>query len=46
MLELKFSDYEFECGTDEAIRSFLAVKQQLAAVLPLNYKHRLINDSK
>jgi|TARA_B110001450_G_C17314383_1_gene356792 hypothetical protein len=46
VLQLKFLKLEFECGTDEAIRSFLAVKQQLAAVLPLNYKHRLINDSK
>ena len=33
MLELKFSDYEFECGTDEAGRGCLAGPVTAAAVI-------------
>tara|TARA_B110000459_G_scaffold146144_1_gene159258 strand:- start:2455 stop:3111 length:657 start_codon:yes stop_codon:yes gene_type:complete len=47
MLELKFSDFEFECGTDEAGRGCLAGPITAAAVvLPLDFKNILLNDSK
>jgi|TARA_B100000768_G_scaffold155525_1_gene152656 ribonuclease HII len=47
MLELKFSDFEFECGTDEAGRGCLAGPVTAAAViLPLDFKNTLLNDSK
>ena len=47
MLELKFSDFEFECGTDEAGRGCLAGPVTAAAViLPRYFKNTLLNDSK
>ena len=47
MLELKFSDFEFECGTDEAGRGCLAGPVTAAAVvLPLNFSNEILNDSK
>ena len=47
MLLLKFSDYTFECGTDEAGRGCLAGPVTAAAViLPDNFKSGLLNDSK
>jgi len=47
MLELKFSNLEFECGTDEAGRGCLAGPVTAGAViLPLNFKNTLLNDSK
>ncbi len=47
MLELRFSKYKFEAGTDEAGRGCLAGPVVAAAViLPSNFKHELLNDSK
>jgi len=47
MLKLKYSDYEFECGTDEAGRGCLAGPVTAAAViLPLKFKNEILNDSK
>ena len=47
MLELKFSDYEFECGTDEAGRGCLAGPVTAAAViLPSYFLNEILNDSK
>ncbi len=47
MLELKFSNFDFECGTDEAGRGCLAGPVTAAAViLPVNFNFKLINDSK
>lgn len=47
MLQLKFSKYKLECGTDEAGRGCLAGPVTAAAViLPKNFKNILLNDSK
>ena len=47
MLKLKFSQYDFECGTDEAGRGCLAGPVTAAAVLlPENFSLDLLNDSK
>ena len=47
MLKLKFSDYETECGTDEAGRGCLAGPVTAAVViLKNNYLNNEINDSK
>ena len=47
MLEVQYSDYDFECGTDEAGRGSLAGPVTAAAViLNKNYKSKLITDSK
>jgi len=47
MLKSKFSKYEFEAGTDEAGRGCLSGPVVAAAViLPSNFKHDLLNDSK
>lgn len=47
MLKLKYSEFIFECGTDEAGRGCLAGPVTAAAViLPLDFKSNLINDSK
>lgn len=47
MLRNKFSDFDFECGTDEAGRGCLAGPVTAAAViLPENFKLELLNDSK
>ncbi len=47
MLRNKFSDFCFECGTDEAGRGCLAGPVTAAAViLPENFKLELLNDSK
>lgn len=47
MLSNKFSDFGFECGTDEAGRGCLAGPVTAAAViLPENFKLELLNDSK
>ena len=47
MLKLKYSEFEFECGTDEAGRGCLAGPVTAAAViLPLNFKDDTLNDSK
>lgn len=47
MLRNKFSDFYFECGTDEAGRGCLAGPVTAAAViLPENFKLELLNDSK
>lgn len=47
MLKLKYSKYEFECGTDEAGRGCLAGPVTAAAViLPKNFKNDILNDSK
>ena len=46
MLELKVSNLEFECGTDEAGRGCLAGPVTAAAViLPLNFSNDILNDS-
>lgn len=46
-LNLKLTDFEFECGTDEAGRGCLAGPVTAAAViLPNNFKNSLLNDSK
>ncbi len=47
MLRSKFSKYEFEAGTDEAGRGCLSGPVVAAVViLPSNFKHDLLNDSK
>ncbi len=47
MLSLKFSKFEFECGTDEAGRGCLAGPVTAAAViLPHTFSNKLLNDSK
>ena len=47
MLNSKFSDFNFEAGTDEAGRGCLAGPVTAAAViLPENYFHEMLNDSK
>ncbi len=47
MLKLKYSDFELECGTDEAGRGCLAGPVTAAAViLPQNFRNELLNDSK
>lgn len=47
MLKLKYSEFHFECGTDEAGRGCLAGPVTAAAViLPLDFKNDLLNDSK
>ena len=47
MLELQYSDYDFECGSDEAGRGSLAGPVTAAAViLNKNFKSKLITDSK
>ncbi len=47
MLKLKYSKYKLEAGTDEAGRGCLAGPVVAAAViLPDNFKHPLLNDSK
>ncbi len=47
MLNLRFTDYELECGTDEAGRGCLAGPVTAAAVLlPENFNLDLLNDSK
>lgn len=47
MLKSRFSKYEFEVGTDEAGRGCLAGPVTASAViLPANFKHELLNDSK
>ena len=47
MLKIKYSDFEFECGTDEAGRGCLAGPVTAAAVI-LNegFKNEILNDSK
>lgn len=47
MLSLNFSEFEFECGTDESGRGCLAGPVTAAAViLPMHFKNKLLNDSK
>ncbi|MEE4000759.1 ribonuclease HII [Tenacibaculum sp. FZY0031] len=47
MLQLNYSGYEFEAGTDEAGRGCLSGPVVAAAViLPSNFRHELLNDSK
>lgn len=47
MLKKQFSKFEFEAGTDEAGRGCLAGPVVAAAViLPQNFNHTLLNDSK
>ncbi len=47
MLKHNFSSFTFEVGTDEAGRGCLAGPVVAAAViLPTNFKHNLLNDSK
>ena len=47
MLKLKYSDFSFECGTDEAGRGCLAGPVTAAAViLPENFRNDTLNDSK
>ena len=47
MLNTKFTDFELECGTDEAGRGCLAGPVTAAAVLlPDNFELNLLNDSK
>ena len=47
MLKLRFSEFEFECGTDEAGRGCLAGPVTAAAVvLPKDFTLELLNDSK
>jgi len=46
-LKLKFSEVDFECGTDEAGRGCLAGPVTAAAViLPNNFTNEILNDSK
>ncbi len=46
-LKLKFSEVNFECGTDEAGRGCLAGPVTAAAViLPDNFSNNILNDSK
>lgn len=47
MIKLKYSNYKFECGTDEAGRGCLAGPVTAAAViLPSDFKNSVLNDSK
>lgn len=47
MLTFRFSNYDLECGTDEAGRGCLAGPVTAAAIiLPENFKMDLLNDSK
>tara|TARA_R110000823_G_scaffold35788_2_gene98278 strand:+ start:1113 stop:1712 length:600 start_codon:yes stop_codon:yes gene_type:complete len=47
MLKFNFSDFQYECGTDEAGRGCLAGPVTAAAViLSKNFKNELLNDSK
>jgi ribonuclease HII len=47
MLQFKFSDFEIECGTDEAGRGCLAGPVTAAAIiLPHDFQLDLLNDSK
>lgn len=47
MLGLKFSEFNLECGTDEAGRGCLAGPVTAAAViLPKDFKNEVLNDSK
>ena len=47
MLQLKYSTYQFEAGTDEAGRGCLSGPVVAAAViLPPGFSHELLNDSK
>lgn len=47
MLKLKYSNFDLECGTDEAGRGCLAGPVTAAAViLPENFSNELLNDSK
>ncbi|RLD25344.1 MAG: ribonuclease HII, partial [Bacteroidetes bacterium] len=47
MISLNFSEYEYECGTDEAGRGCLAGPVTAAAViLPKHFKNEILNDSK
>lgn len=47
MLKFKHSDFEFECGTDEAGRGCLAGPVTAAAILlPKDFELKLLNDSK
>ena len=47
MLKPRYSDYDLECGIDEAGRGCLAGPVTAAAViLKANFKHDLIDDSK
>lgn len=47
MLKIKYSDFEFECGTDEAGRGCLAGPVTAAAViLADDFKNEILNDSK
>jgi len=47
MLQLRYSTYRFEAGTDEAGRGCLSGPVVAAAViLPYDFKHELLNDSK
>ena len=47
MLQLRFSDFEIECGTDEAGRGCLAGPVTAAAIiLPEDFELSLLNDSK
>jgi len=47
MLRSNFSNYKYEAGTDEAGRGCLAGPVVAAAViLPLSFRHELLNDSK
>ena len=46
-LKLNFSNFNFECGTDEAGRGCLAGPVTAAAViLPLSFNNSILNDSK
>ena len=46
-LKSSFSNFKFECGTDEAGRGCLAGPVTAAAViLPIEFEHKLLNDSK
>ncbi|EGV44085.1 ribonuclease HII [Bizionia argentinensis JUB59] len=47
MLKLQYSNFKYECGTDEAGRGCLAGPVTAAAViLPADFKNLLLNDSK
>jgi len=47
MLKLRYSEFDLECGTDEAGRGCLAGPVTAAAILlPENFKLDLLNDSK
>jgi len=47
VLQNKYSQYKLECGTDEAGRGCLAGPVTAVAILlPNNFEHKLLNDSK